>query len=676
MDWHSGDCPKADIVAFGDGHSCLSCGAIGPPFPPSRLLPIRQRSDIRVLSLRNGCLSDAIVCDLFTQDLASRPDYEAISYTWADESGDATESRTIYVSGSPFQVTANCENALRRARRQCSDRNIWIDNICIDQGNIEERGHQVELMPRIYAGAKQVLIYIGEATTESRAALESVACGLVKWDSLFEIMSRRYFTRSWVLQEVALARKATLLCGEDTIPWELLAWSRLSRLFDKFIVASPKISDTTYNLGRLPPLLRFDYTTYSSPGQTLNLLDLGRSCQATDPKDKIFSLLGLIPGGRMGPIESDYTMDTCQLYTKVAQHAAVEFGWLAVLARAGYHGATMNSLPSWVPDWSRSLSFSSVDLREVPFYPPEIGACDAAGKDLTINLLQRGSRQFRAPNPDLVNFDVHWDSIVLRHTETHLWAAAYQMLRVFSGQAGFRAEEPCWDLKDVANSCLNYLNLSLETTKVATVKDLCPPIISHLAWLVDLRLEYSAGEADASSERYRLLGVRNIIERHRLHGVPIETAVQMFTMTIGEMLYSDLFATLRKFLSKTKDSKRPSRLAAETIKSNESFRRMISEVQVVLSSSPPIDEALEHLWMRKYNAGELIGVEARNQSPLRLISFHLQKYGEKVYKTISQMDIESGPWSTRHPLFAAANDTLWKMFLHCFKYREVSYTFT
>ncbi|KAK8124437.1 HET-domain-containing protein [Apiospora kogelbergensis] len=458
MDWHSGDCPKADIVAFGDGHSCLSCGAVGPPFPPSRLLPIRQRSDIRVLSLRNGCLSDAIVCDLFTQDLASRPDYEAISYTWADESGDATESRTIHVSGSPFQVTANCENALRRARRQSSHRNIWIDSICIDQGNIEERGHQVELMPRIYAGAKQVLIYIGEATTESRAALESVACGLVKWDSLFEIMSRRYFTRSWVLQEVALARKATLLCGEDMIPWELLAWSRLSSLLNRFLAESPKISRTMYNLRRLPPLLRFDYTMYSLPGQTLNLLDLGRSCQATDPKDKIFSLLGLMPGGRMGPIESDYTMDTCQLYTK---------------SRVSQRDYEITTLVGTRLEPSIVLLIGGLEKRTV--YPPEIGACDAAGKCLTINLLRRESRQFRAANPDLVNFDVHWDSLVLRHTETHLWGAAYEMNMFPSGESGYEAGLLFWHLNNIANSCLDYLNLSLETTKAAAVKDLCPP---------------------------------------------------------------------------------------------------------------------------------------------------------------------------------------------------------
>ncbi|KAK8115252.1 Heterokaryon incompatibility protein 6- OR allele [Apiospora kogelbergensis] len=413
---------------------------------------------------------------------------------------------------------------------------------------------------------------------------------------------------------------------------------------------------------------------YSSPGQTLNLLDLGRSCQAADPKDKIFSLLGLMPGGRMGPITSDYTVDTCQLYAKVAQHVASEFGWLAVLARAGSYNTAMDSLPSWVPDWSHSLSFSSVNLKNVPFYPPKIGTCDAAGKALTISLLRRGSRHFQAGNPDSASLDVYWDSYVLQNTETHLWEAAYQ-LKPLIRPAGVQAGQRHRFLNAVAGSCLRHFKLLLLATESTALKDPCPPIIFHDAWFVDLRLQYSEGETNAISETYRLLGVQTMMDLHPLCGVPIETAVQIFTMTIGEMLFSDLFATLEASLSTLNGRKPPIRDPEETAEFDKSFQSVILEVLDVLSLLPPIDEALGQLWMRKYNAGELVGVEARNQSGLRVVVFNFHQVGHEMRKKISQNDIESGPWSTHHPLFAAANDTLWKMFLHCFKYREVSYTF-
>lgn len=208
MEWHNSECKRPDIVDFGNGRSCLACGSIEPR---SILPPIRQQSEIRILRLQHGAFDDPVVCEVVTKDLTLHPEYEAVSYTWSDESGNATRSRTIQIGDKPYQVTVNCENALRRLRRQFSYRKLWIDAICIDQDNLEERGHQVQLMPRIYSGAKSVQIYVGELTPPSQVFLQGLlshTCGdeighgadYEFQQGMFEFVARRYFRRAWILQ--------------------------------------------------------------------------------------------------------------------------------------------------------------------------------------------------------------------------------------------------------------------------------------------------------------------------------------------------------------------------------------------------------------------------------------------------------------------------------------------
>ena len=101
--------------------------------------------------------NDDVHCRLIPCKIGNLPTYEAISYTWADESGDTRKTQTIYVNSLPFYVTVNCKAALKRVRLPRRARTIWIDDVCIDQNNDEERGHQARLMPQIYSRARRYL---------------------------------------------------------------------------------------------------------------------------------------------------------------------------------------------------------------------------------------------------------------------------------------------------------------------------------------------------------------------------------------------------------------------------------------------------------------------------------------------------------------------------------------
>lgn len=114
---------------------------------------LKQRSQMRLFLIRTGEVGDQLRGELVTVDVGSQ-DYDATSYTWADENGDTTKCCLVRVSVgnnpeviSRFLVTRNCDAVLRRVRSRYYTKYVWIDSICINQSDIEERGHQVNLMP-------------------------------------------------------------------------------------------------------------------------------------------------------------------------------------------------------------------------------------------------------------------------------------------------------------------------------------------------------------------------------------------------------------------------------------------------------------------------------------------------------------------------------------------------
>lgn len=108
--------------------------------------------EIRLLRLFQGSLDDAIHGELVITPLQDQMAFTALSYTWADEEGDSSRNSPIFLGRhwDMFAVTQNCAAALRRMRLLDRDLMVWVDAICIDQGNHVERNHQVGLMTDVY----------------------------------------------------------------------------------------------------------------------------------------------------------------------------------------------------------------------------------------------------------------------------------------------------------------------------------------------------------------------------------------------------------------------------------------------------------------------------------------------------------------------------------------------
>jgi ankyrin repeat protein len=246
-------------------------------------------------------------------------EYEALSYTW----GGTFKAHDIEVDGAIVAVTQNLSLALRSLRNSNTDRILWIDAICIDQDNDKERGHQVRQMGLIYAKAERVVIWLGPATPKTDLALEAMsrfekesskyACKKWKasdnrWQEIMasvqspdgngetttireqkkgleDLMTRSWFDRVWIIQEVANARAANVACSTKTV------LARTFALFPNLCGFTPS-QHCQAILDVMPGPTREN--SWWKKSHDLNTLLLRfRGSQASDPRDRIYALLGI-----------------------------------------------------------------------------------------------------------------------------------------------------------------------------------------------------------------------------------------------------------------------------------------------------------------------------------------------------------------------------------------------
>lgn len=149
-----------------------------------------------------------IECQLITLPLlgsGSTHPYEALSYVWGPEDNN----QLISIDGSKeLLVTANLHVALLHLRHCFLERILWIDAICINQKDNDEKGQQVRSMANIYARASRVIVWLGEAADNSHRALEVILeiAGGQSTDTasdesneqVLTLLERPWFQRIWV----------------------------------------------------------------------------------------------------------------------------------------------------------------------------------------------------------------------------------------------------------------------------------------------------------------------------------------------------------------------------------------------------------------------------------------------------------------------------------------------
>lgn len=179
-----------------------------------------QSRGIRIMHLVPGSFDDEIRMTLNSIHLndSLTHHYEALSYVW----GIMICPRPALLNGRAFSITHNLDTALRHLRHSSKARVLWVDAVCINQQDDEEKSSQVQLMPDIYSKATKVIVWLGPADNDSTMFLDCVdekeIADNTNVNAILEaalgFFSRHWFTRTWVLQEFKHATKEPeMLCG-------------------------------------------------------------------------------------------------------------------------------------------------------------------------------------------------------------------------------------------------------------------------------------------------------------------------------------------------------------------------------------------------------------------------------------------------------------------------------
>ncbi len=361
-------------------------------------------SSFRFAYLLPGRVDDGIRVRLETRVVESDQEseefqWEALSWLW----GVYGDFRTILVNDREFQVTRNLFIALRHLRRENTARLFWIDALCINQEDVEERSSQISQMAFLFHRAQSVIARLGEGDAGSQIVmrlarhLHDFEAGNLRscdenimyllaltfgvpnvranqssslfrywnihkfedWSHTDRMADRELFRRSWVLQEGALARDLVIQCGAETIPWDAFFRAFSMRCsHDSRARDSPNISEG-WNAMQAIENLRQIVVTRQHPPDLLELLWACRNYRSSDPRDRIFALLGvssLLYGH--GPLyqlgfEIDYTKSVEEIFKTFTISMIAKCKDLRVLATRRPNRVFDNkSLGSWCPDWS------------------------------------------------------------------------------------------------------------------------------------------------------------------------------------------------------------------------------------------------------------------------------------------------------------------------------------
>jgi hypothetical protein len=352
--------------------------------------PLKSLRSIRLLHIDEGNKDDPIQGSFEEVELDLSVAYYALSYTWG--SGEAVES--IHIQDNVLSVLPNLFDALKKLRAH-KYTPIWIDRICINQEDSDERTSQVMLMRDVYQSAKLVLVDLGgqlgpDGTKTIVKMIEDFykrrssygefkydfheaafhpenLCkyglpqpGDQSWDILCLFLEQPWFSRLWVLQEVVLAADFLVYCGWDRIESRIFLLILETITFfnlDRFMKGASKDPDVMQSIHRgvLIEMYRKAWSTDSADSSEprpslLKLAIDNRPAKCSDPRDRIFALLGISCGTVLSDLPPNYQETVTETYLRAARYFIRNGDGAALL----YQARTLQrrpNLPSWVPDW-------------------------------------------------------------------------------------------------------------------------------------------------------------------------------------------------------------------------------------------------------------------------------------------------------------------------------------
>jgi tetratricopeptide (TPR) repeat protein len=366
-----------------------------------------SKDEIRLLKLFSPAGGNGPKSTLIHTSLSNAPAYDALSYSWQEPTavwaGELERNGILLVDNKAIKIGRNLEAFLQhlRAFKEKQPREyLWIDSICINQDDIQERGHQVLRMREIYQKAVIVLVWLGPPYADSERAVdliwelgerrralranmkqrvEAAKLPLEPWrtgqdtawlkdslktkekrremTALLDLLERPWWHRTWIIQEVVLDKTLVILCGDDYIDPVIFS-SALNLLRENWPWLVDFLNEVGINVyhplclntARQPFFLRRMRIRHGLP-YVLGLLTSTRNSLATGDQDKLYGILGIAcDASRICP-SPDYTMTAVEVFKRFTASMIEVRKIIDVLCLAG--GIESNpAYPTWCPYFS------------------------------------------------------------------------------------------------------------------------------------------------------------------------------------------------------------------------------------------------------------------------------------------------------------------------------------
>ena len=377
--------------------------------------PLARASDFRLIEVLPSQRPDGALCARIhtrsLEDPDAKASYTALSYTW----GDPEDTVPMQVDGKRFDITRNLDAALRRFRDDViapangearsstqhaaagdaapwPSKLLWVDAISIDQSNHGEKSSQVARLPRIYRSAAAILAWLGPPDPDTPLAFSKICAALERyrlltgpsppptiprwaaamladelmlcdddpddattWAAVQALFDRPWWSRVWAAQEGSTAVPTYIACGPERLALEdALTFAVLMGLNEQDDEDAASLVYGISSFVYMLHTLRSQRRAPTSESELLNTLITCRHHDATDPRDKVYGILGMVSPRASARLLPDYARDLVDVYTDVVQYQLETSGYegkLDFLGADGLPEGGITGLPSWLPDW-------------------------------------------------------------------------------------------------------------------------------------------------------------------------------------------------------------------------------------------------------------------------------------------------------------------------------------
>ncbi|MCJ1262130.1 hypothetical protein MMC22_002000 [Lobaria immixta] len=330
-----------------------------------------HQNEIRLVRVLPGCGDDELHCTITHERLNPNLDYQALSYAWIDHQvyskNDINIPEKLFINEDSFcLIQKNLASFFKHIRLADNTTGlIWVDALCINQNDTTERSSQVLRMSEVYKLAQRVFVWLGPENNDSTAALSFIKHPLdveirpahalstdfawwsaaelatlesgirtqatvPTWKAVIHLLERAWWSRTWVVQESFLGQELIFMCGHEIATW-LVLWNLVENLWAHSHLTRPSTS-------------------------ALSL----RHTQASDPRDKVYGLLGLASDAKLIVPCPDYSLTYEEVYTdlfKTMTSVRGDLDWLTLA------DSTRNDsiFPSWYPDLTKKSPVDSIN---------------------------------------------------------------------------------------------------------------------------------------------------------------------------------------------------------------------------------------------------------------------------------------------------------------------------